>query len=51
MIAASGATFCRLALRDENLVTSLAESGAPVGVYDPRPFDAREFGVEDMAAG
>jgi predicted dehydrogenase len=32
-------------------VTSLAESGAPLGVLTPRPFDHREFDVEDMAVG
>ena len=49
--AASGATYTKLADRDEGLATSLAESGAPVGVFDPRPYDFREYDVEDMGAG
>ena len=47
--AASGMTYTKLADRDEGLVTSLADSGAPVGVFNPRPYDYREFDVEDMA--
>ncbi len=49
--AVSAVTFTKLANRDENLVTSVADSGAPLGVLTPRPYDAREFDVEDMAAG
>lgn len=51
VVAASGATYRRLADREEGLVTSLAESGAPVGVHDPRAYDSAEFDVEDMATG
>ena len=51
VIAASGACYTKLANRDEGLVTSLAESGAPVGVYDPRPFTPDEFDVEDLGIG
>jgi predicted dehydrogenase len=51
VVAASGATYTKLADREEGLVTSLAESGAPVGVHDPRPYDPAELDVEDMAAG
>jgi len=51
VIAASGQTYTKLANRAEGLVTSLADSGAPVGVFTPRPYDYREFDVEDMAAG
>lgn len=50
VVAASGATYTEVASRDEGLVESLADSGAPVGVYDPRPYDRSEFDVEDMAA-
>jgi len=49
--AASGMTYTKLANHDEKLVTSLADSGAPVGVFTPRPYDYREFDVEDMAVG
>jgi predicted dehydrogenase len=51
VVAANGACYTKLANRDEGLITSLADSGAPVGVYDPRPFDPREFDVEDLGAG
>jgi predicted dehydrogenase len=51
VIAASGMTYTKLADRDEGLVTSLADSGAPVGVFEPRPYDPHEFDVEDMAVG
>jgi predicted dehydrogenase len=51
VVAASGMTYTKLANRDEGLITSLADSGAPVGVYDPRPYDYREFDVEDLAVG
>jgi predicted dehydrogenase len=50
-VAASGVTYTKFGNRDEGLVTSLAESGAPLGVLIPRPYDYREFDVEDMAAG
>jgi predicted dehydrogenase len=35
----SAQTFTRLANRNEGLRTSLAESGAPLGVLTPRPYD------------
>ena len=49
--AVSGMTFTKIGNRDEGLKTSLAESGAPLGVLTPRKYDYREFDVEDMAAG
>jgi predicted dehydrogenase len=51
VVAASGACYAKLANREEGLITSLAESGAPVGVYDPRPYDPAEFDVEDLGIG
>ena len=51
IVAASGMTYARLARGDEGLLTSLADSGAPVGVFTPRPYDPREFDVEDLALG
>ncbi len=47
----SSATYCKFGNRDEKLMTSLADSGAPLGVLTPRPFNAGDFDVEDMAAG
>ena len=49
--AVSGVAFTKLGNRDEGLATSLAESGAPLGVVTPRPYNHRDFDVEDMAAG
>lgn len=49
--AVSAQTFTKLGNRDEGLKTSLAESGAPLGVLTPRAYDFHEFDVEDMAAG
>jgi len=49
--AVSGVTFTKLGNRDEGLATSLADSGAPLGVLTPRPYDWKDFDVEDMAAG
>jgi len=46
----SGVTYTKLANRDERLLTSPADSGAPAGVLTPRAYDRREFNVEDMAA-
>jgi predicted dehydrogenase len=51
VVAASGATYTKIANEDEGLVEDLAASGAPVGVYEPRPYSAAEYDVEDMAAG
>lgn len=49
--AVSGVTFTKLGNRDEGLATSLADSGAPLGVLTPRPYNWKDFDVEDMAAG
>ena len=51
VLAVSGATYTKFGNRDEGLATSLADSGAPLGVLTPRPYDPNEFDVEDMAAG
>jgi len=51
VLAVSGATYTKFGSRDEGLATSLADSGAPLGVLTPRPYDPKEFDVEDMAAG
>ena len=50
-VAVSGMTYRKLGDRDEGLATSLAESGAPLGVFTPRPYDYHEFDVEDFASG
>lgn len=50
-VSVSGKTYLKIGNRDEKLITSLAESGAPLGVFTPRPYDYREFDVEDFAVG
>ena len=47
----SGTTTTRIANRKDQLITSLKDSGAPQGVFTPRPYDYREFNVEEFAAG
>jgi predicted dehydrogenase len=49
--AVSGKTYLKLGNQDEGLKESLAESGAPLGVFTPRPYDYHEFDVEDFASG
>ena len=51
VLTASASTYTKLSNIDEGLVTSLADSGAPLGVFTPRPYDYHEFDVEDFAAG
>jgi len=47
----SGATYLELGNKNENLATSLADSGAPAGTFRPRTYDWHEFNVEDLATG
>jgi len=51
VVAVSGSAYTKFGNRNEGLATSLADSGAPLGVLTPRPYDYRDFDVEDMAAG
>jgi predicted dehydrogenase len=51
VVSVSAQTFTKIGNRDEGLKTSLADSGAPLGVLTPRKYDYHEFDVEDMAAG
>ena len=50
IVAVSGMAVTKFGNKDENLETSLADSGAPIGVITPRPYDYREFDVEDFAS-
>jgi predicted dehydrogenase len=49
--AVSAMTYLKFGNRPEGLHESLADSGAPIGVFTPRPYDYHEFDVEDFAAG
>jgi len=51
VLAVSSMTYTKFGNRDEGLATSLADSGAPLGVLTPREYKFQEFDVEDMAAG
>lgn len=51
VLAVSSMTYTKFGNRDEGLITSLTESGAPLGILTPRPYDYHEFDVEDMAMG
>jgi predicted dehydrogenase len=51
VVAVSSMAVTKLGNRDEKLATSLADSGAFLGVLNARPFNHRDFDVEDMAAG
>lgn len=46
-----GGAWTKFGNKDEGIETSLAESGAPAGTFTPRPYDYKEFDVEDFAAG
>ena len=50
-VSASCMTYKKFGDVDEGLLKSLADSGAPIGVFTPRPYDYHEFDVEDFAAG
>ena len=50
VVAVSSMAVTKLGNRDEHLATSLADSGAFMGVLNARPFNYRDFDVEDMAA-
>ena len=51
VVAVSSVTYTKLGNRDEHLATSLADSGAFLGVLTPTPYKHSDFDVEDMAAG
>lgn len=51
VLAVSSMTYTKFGNMNEGLSTSLADSGAPLGVLTPRAFKSNEFDVEDMAAG
>ncbi len=49
--AISGSTASYIGRSETDIITSLAESGAPAGVFNARPFAPEEFEVEEFAAG
>lgn len=51
VVSVSGCMYDCLAKRDEDVMTSAADSGAFNGMFTPRKFDSKEFNVEDSAVG
>lgn len=49
--AVSGSAYNKIACQGEDILLSLAESGAYDGVFTPRPYNYHEFNVEDFATG
>ena len=49
--AVSGNTYDIIAKKGEEVLLNIAESGAPGGTFTPRPYDHKEFSVEDSAVG
>jgi len=51
VVSVSGSTYRKIGNRGEDVLLSIAESGAYSGVFTPRPYDYREFNVEEFATG
>ena len=49
--AVSGSAFTKIAHKGEDVLLSIAESGAYAGTFTPRQYDYREFNVEEFATG
>lgn len=47
----SGSAYTKIANQGEDILLSIAESGAYAGTFTPRPYDYKEFNVEDFATG
>lgn len=50
-VSISGTASSCIARNEKDVLTSLAESGAPAGVFNARPYAPEEFEVEEFAAG
>lgn len=50
-VSISGTSSSQIARNERDVLTSLAESGAPAGVFNARPYSPEEFEVEEFAAG
>lgn len=51
LVSVTGSSAAYLGNTETDIVTSLAESGAPAGVHNARPYSPDEFEVEEFAAG
>ena len=50
-VSVSGTNYSRVHQVNAGVLTSLAESGAPAGVFTPRAYDPAEFSVEEFSTG
>lgn len=51
VVSVSGSAYNKIACKGEEVLLNLAESGAYAGTFTPRPYDHREFNVEDFSTG
>lgn len=51
VVAVSGSAYNKIGCRGDEVEISIAESGAYAGTFTPRPYDYREFNVEEFATG
>ena len=51
VVSVSGSAFTKIANQGEDVLLSIAESGAYSGAFTPREYDYKEFDVEDFATG
>lgn len=51
VVSVSGSAVTKIANQGQDIHLSIAESGAYGGTFDPRPYDYREFNVEDFSTG
>jgi predicted dehydrogenase len=49
--AVSGSTYTKITNKGEDVLLSIAESGAYSGVFTPRKYDHKEFNVEEFSTG
>lgn len=51
VVSVSGSTYRKIGNKGEDVLISIAESGAYAGTFTPRPYDYKEFNVEEFATG
>lgn len=51
LVSVSGSSYRKIGCRGDEVLLSIAESGAYAGTFTPRPYDYREFNVEEFATG
>lgn len=51
VVSVSGSAYNKIGKRGDEVLISIAESGAYAGTFTPRPYDYREFDVEEFATG